>query len=325
MKLLFITSTRIGDAIISTTVLNHMLAQYPSARVTVACGALPAALFEDLPNLDKLITVTKKKMAQHWLKLWRQTVTSPWDMAIDLRGSALTYCLMSRQRMIWRSNSELKTRHEQLLDLLDTQQRVLPQIWISPERQKKLQNVIPSNVPVIAIAPAANWLGKEWPQENYIKLLQTITSPKGQFPGAKIAIFAAPHEYERLGSLKQTLQDQLIDVSAYPHLLDVAALLKQCTIFIGNDSGLMHLAAAVGTPTLGLFGPSDDRLYRPTGAVCDFVRTPETFEHLWSQVKAGNEQGLMDSLTVDMVLAKLGAFKDRKPHRMTGQKSLEQR
>src|SRR6516225_5580506 len=124
MKLLFITSTRIGDAIISTTVLNHMLAQYPSARVTVACGALPAALFEDLPNLDKLITVTKKKMAQHWLKLWRQTVTSPWDMAIDLRGSALTYCLMSRQRMIWRSNSELKTRHEQLLDLLDTQQRV---------------------------------------------------------------------------------------------------------------------------------------------------------------------------------------------------------
>jgi len=303
-----------GDAIISTTVLNYMLQHHPSAQVTVACGEIPAPLFEDLPNLEKLIPITKQKMAQHWLKLWRQTVLNTWDRTIDLRGSALTYCLVSRQRNIWRSNRALKTRHEQLLDLLGSSQPVLPKVWISPARQQRLKKVIPSTDPVIALAPAANWLGKEWPQANYIQLIQQLTSPQGPLPGAKIAVFAAPHEYERLEPLMQKLGPQRIDVSAYSHLLDGAALLRQCSLFIGNDSGLMHLAAAVGIPTLGLFGPSDDRLYRPTGLNCDFVRTPESFESLWSRVKAGHSQGLMDSLTVDQVLAKLsnsGLLKNR--------------
>lgn len=303
MNLLFITSTRLGDAIISTTVLNHVLEQHPHARVTVACGALPAALFEDLPHLNKLIVITKKKLAQHWAKLWCQTVTKPWDLAVDLRGSALTYCLSTRQRLIWRSPVTTKTRHEQLLDLVNAQTPVLPKIWISPERFKRLH----LQTPVIAIAPAANWLGKEWPQENYLALIQHLTSQHGQFPGAKVALFAAPHEFERLGFLTTHLKNQLIDVSAYDHLLDVAALLKQCSCFIGNDSGLMHLAAAVGIPTLGLFGPSDDRLYRPTGTRCDFIRTPESFEHLWRLVKSGQSTGLMDSLTMEMVITKLSS------------------
>lgn len=307
MNLLFITSTRLGDAIISTTVLNHVLEQHPHARVTIACGRLPAALFEDLPNLDNLIVMTKKKWAQHWGSLWCQTVAKSWDFAIDLRGSALSYCLFARQRLIWRAPPDLKTRHKQLLDLIGIQKPVLPKVWISQERLKRLKPVFPSKIPVIAIAPAANWLGKEWPQENYLKLVQDLTSQNSPLAKAKIAIFAAPHEYERLTSLRQALGDQLLDVSSYDHLLDVAALLKHCSLFIGNDSGLMHMAAAVGTPTLGLFGPSDDRLYRPTGIQCDFIRTPESFDHLWRLVKSGQSKGLMESLTVEMVLEKLSS------------------
>jgi ADP-heptose:LPS heptosyltransferase len=308
MNLLFITSTRLGDAIISTTVLNQVLEQHPQARVTIACGCLPAVLFEDLPNLENLIVITKKKLAQHWAALWYKTITKPWDLAIDLRGSALTYCLFAHKRIIWRSPTATKTRHEQLLDLIGVQKGVVPKVWISPKRVKRIQSILPIQTPVIAIAPAANWMGKEWPQQNYLKLVQHLTSQQGQFPGAKIAVFAAPHEYERLGYLREHLKNQLIDVSGYVHLLDVAALLTQCALFIGNDSGLMHLAAAVGIPTLGLFGPSDDRLYRPTGILCDFIRTPEPFEYLWSLVKASQNTGLMDSLTPDMVLAKLSSM-----------------
>src|SRR3546814_13713048 len=63
-------------------------------------------------------------------------------------------------------------------------------------------------------------------------------------------------------------------------LLTAAACLERADFFVGNDSGLMHLAAAAGTPTLGLFGPSPEARYRPWGPTASFVRTPESFEPL---------------------------------------------
>src|SRR3546814_1992136 len=63
-------------------------------------------------------------------------------------------------------------------------------------------------------------------------------------------------------------------------LLTAAACLERADFFVGNDSGLMHLAAAAGTPTLGLFGPSPEVRYRPWGPHAGYVRTPESFEAL---------------------------------------------
>ena len=60
-------------------------------------------------------------------------------------------------------------------------------------------------------------------------------------------------------------------------LLTAYALLKRARLFIGNDSGLMHLAAAAGAPTLGLFGPSDERLYAPWGPKARVLRGPRDF------------------------------------------------
>jgi ADP-heptose:LPS heptosyltransferase len=63
-------------------------------------------------------------------------------------------------------------------------------------------------------------------------------------------------------------------------LLTAYACVKHARLFIGNDSGAMHLAAAAGVPTLGLFGPSDERLYAPWGADTRVVRGPREFEQI---------------------------------------------
>jgi hypothetical protein len=69
-----------------------------------------------------------------------------------------------------------------------------------------------------------------------------------------------------------------IDTVGRIDLLTAYACLKRVRLFIGNDSGLMHLAAAAGAPTLGLFGPSDDRLYAPWGEYARTLRGPRDFE-----------------------------------------------
>jgi ADP-heptose:LPS heptosyltransferase len=84
-------------------------------------------------------------------------------------------------------------------------------------------------------------------------------------------------------------------------LLTAAGCLERADFFVGNDSGLMHLAAAAGTPTLGLFGPSPEARYRPWGPHASFVRTPETFEELTGApgFDFAARQCFMESLTVE--------------------------
>jgi heptosyltransferase-3 len=96
-------------------------------------------------------------------------------------------------------------------------------------------------------------------------------------------------------------------------LLTAAACLGRTGFFIGNDSGLMHLAAAVGTPTLGLFGPSRDERYRPWGPRAAVVRTPESYEELMGgpEFDAANCGCLMTGLSIEAVIAAAAALKAR--------------
>lgn len=307
MKILFITSTRIGDAILSTCLLRHLEKTHPEARFTIACGALSAPLFEDFQKVDKIIALTSKKYGQHWVKIWLQAIGIKWDLIIDLRGSALSFLVFAKKRLIWRSTQEQKHRVQQLCDLLEKAGYKVkaphPHLWISQKRLQKAASIIPSqNAPLIAVSPLANWPGKEWPHPQMIDLLKKISSKEGPFRGARFVLFAAPNEQERLVEFKGHFdKKELIDVGQYPHLLDVASLMKQCDFFMGNDSGLMHMAASIGLPTLGLFGPSHDVFYGPWGEKAHFLRTPESPQILLDLADAGHEERLMKNLTVQKV------------------------
>ena len=69
MRILFITSTRVGDAILSTGLLDYLITQYPGARVTVACGGAAATMFKAVPGLERIIVLDKMAFSLHWLRL----------------------------------------------------------------------------------------------------------------------------------------------------------------------------------------------------------------------------------------------------------------
>ena len=70
MRILFVTSSRIGDAVLSTGLLDHLMRRYPEARFTVACGPVAAGLFAHMPQLERLIVFDKRRYGRHWLGLW---------------------------------------------------------------------------------------------------------------------------------------------------------------------------------------------------------------------------------------------------------------
>ena len=118
-KVLFITSTRLGDAVLSTGLLDYVLREHSDARVTVACGPVAAGVFSRMPGLERLLIVEKRRFDLHWLAVWRACVGTRWDLAVDLRGSALTLLVRAKRRAIMRGGRRAGHRLGHLAGVLD--------------------------------------------------------------------------------------------------------------------------------------------------------------------------------------------------------------
>ena len=272
MRILFITATRIGDAVLSTGLLDHLLQVYPDARFTVACGPVAEGLFDRMPNRDRTLVIDKRRYDRHWLTLWLQTVTTRWDLAVDLRGSAITLLIPARRRAIMRGGRRPGHRLTHLAGTLGLADPPRPVTWSAPQDHALAATLLPPGGPIVALGPTANWSGKVWPAERFVELFRALEQA---MPGARAAIFAGPGEAERAmaGPVLAGLPGA-IDLSGRLTLAEAAACLARCRMFVGNDSGLMHLAAAAGTATIGLFGPTPASEYAPIGRCAVAVLAP---------------------------------------------------
>ncbi len=301
MDILFVTATRIGDAVLSTGLLAYLVDRYPGARLTIAAGPIAAPLFEAVPGLERLIVVEKRRWALHWLPLYAAVGARRWDLVVDLRrlGPGVAAALRRTQggRQGRRARTPCPPTRASVRPRSCTRAAVVDRI---PPRPRG-GGADPRRGAGAGVGPAANWRGKQWRGERFAELARRLTGPDGPLPGARVAVLAAGHERGQALPLIETMPaNRLIDLVGRVDLLTAAAALRRCALFVGNDTGLMHIAAATGTPTLGLFGPSPIEKYAPWGSRTAVARTadaPETmfgpgFNHLTTQT-------LMDSLSVD--------------------------
>ena len=235
--------------------LDHLVRTYPDARFTIACGPAVTTLFDRVPNRERTLVVVKHKNDSHWFKLWRQVAFTFWDLVVDFRGSAIAYLVPTRRRAVLRRTPGRK--YEQYAAMLGIDPPPLPTVWTAPADQARAAALLP-NRPVIGFGATANWGPKVWPADRFAALFARLA--QGPLPGATAAIFAGPGAAER--QMAQPLLDALpsaVDLCGQLTLPEAAACIQRCDLYVGNDSGLMHLAAATGTPTIGLCGTTIDR------------------------------------------------------------------
>jgi len=272
MRILFITANRLGDAVLSTGLLDHLAELHPQARFTVACGPVAAGLFERMPGLERLILVEKRRFDRHWLALWWQVVRGRWDLAVDLRGSGLTWLIPARRRLVMRGGRRPGHRTQHLASLAGLPEPRLPVAWWGEPEAARAASLLPQGPVWVALGPTANWSGKVWPAERFVALFRLL---QRSLPQALPVILAGPGQAEHdLAAPVLAGLEGAVDLVGRLTLAEVAACLARCALFVGNDSGLMHLAAAAGTPTLGLFGPSRADEYAPAGRCAAFVVAP---------------------------------------------------
>ncbi len=303
MKILFVTSNRVGDAVLSTGLLHWLAEHYPSGQFTIACGPYAADLFRAVPRLERLIVLRKKSWNRHWLGLWQACIGTDWDIIIDLRDSIVSRLLRAQKRN-YPIRREGQHKVIENTSALGINPPPAPYIWLDAAAEQEAAQLLPATRPILALGPAANWLAKQWPVERFAELVQKLTAANGLLPDAPVLVIADEKEREQIAPLLQSIPPERLIAITGRSLLTVAACLKQARLFIGNDSGLMHMAAAAGTPTLGLFGPGYEEIYGPWGLHCAFVRTKESREELLARMPypGAHYPNLMEGLSVDTAL-----------------------
>ena len=282
-KVLFVTSNRIGDCVISSGIIREIGRQLPGAEITVAAGRPPAPFFRAAPGVVRTIVLDKKKAAGHWLDLWKQVVGTRWDLVIDIRGSALSYLVPTKRRVVYNRSWETGLRKVEMVSrLMGSSTPLDPEIWLDAEARAEAAAVIDPQLVegtgrglIIALAPIAHQPGKSWPAERWGELVARLMA-EPRFDGWRFMPVGGPGDRPPATPALETAGSRAIDFVGKGDILASAAAIDRAALFVGNDSGLMHVAAALGRPTLGLFGPTEWWLYGPWGPRTRTVASNET-------------------------------------------------
>jgi len=282
-KVLFVTSNRIGDCVISSGVIREIARQIPGAEITVACGRPPAPFFRSAPGVERVIILDKKKAAGHWLGLWRQVVGTRWDLVIDIRGSALAWLIPARRRVVYNRRWETGVpKVEMVSRLMGADRNLDPELFVDARARAEAAAIIEPQLdagvghgPIIALAPIAHQPGKSWPADRWGALVERLQA-EPRFDGWRVMLVGGPGDHAPAAPALAAAGSAAIDFVGKGDILASAAAIDRADLFVGNDSGLMHVGAAAGRPTLGLFGPTEWWLYGPWGPKTRTAASNET-------------------------------------------------
>jgi ADP-heptose:LPS heptosyltransferase/glycosyltransferase involved in cell wall biosynthesis len=148
------------------------------------------------------------------------------------------------------------------------------EVWTAPEDERFAKNLLDQHGLaraglLVALAPGAAWAFRRWPLDRFIELGRWLQEDYKAY----ILIIAARSEQRLALQLEKGLQSRLtVNLAGQTTLREMASILKHCQLFIGNDSGPMHVAAASGVPSVGLFGPGEYERFRPWGNGHEVIR-----------------------------------------------------
>jgi len=270
-KILVFSFSFIGDAVLSTAVIQPLRAHFPDAYITFLVGPRTFNLFATEPNIDAVVVYNNRGKHAGWdgrLQLIKTLRFHKYDIVVNLRDSLTARCIGAKHWGMRRgdSNRHAVTRYLEVLQEygVDTT-GARPHLQLTAEEQATAHRFLieagwTSERLLIGIHPGGNWEYKLWDAKNYARLASTLAKDLG----AAILLFAGPDERELQMQVAQMMDNPPLLVPT-ENLRRLGALISTCDVYIGNDTGPMHIAAAVDTPVVALFGSTNPIRSGPYG------------------------------------------------------------
>lgn len=277
-RILFITLSNIGDAILTTPTLEALHLQYPDAVIDIVCDPRSAIIFKNCPYRGELFLKHKKAGWRGTFTLIRQLRQRHYDIAVDLRSDGLLWLLRTKQRAFKLANRVSMHLHSAekhfaaVKKLVAVTPRPAPKVWLSDDERAITTEILANyqGLRILALGLGANFAGKIWPVEQFQALCHEL---KMQFD--VVLLLGSQQDAVLSKAFQSGCEMRVLDCCGKTDLLTTAALLEQSDYFVGNDSGLGHLASAVGTPSFTVFGVGQPHRYRPWGNKALWVQDTE--------------------------------------------------
>lgn len=143
-----------------------------------------------------------------------------------------------------------------------------PQYPLSESLQRRAAELLPGHGPWIALHPGGGRTEKWWPLENFLAIARFL-----QHQGYRIALLGGAEEYALAAAVHTALGEGVVNLVGVATLAETAAVLQRCRLLVSNDSGIMHMATAVGTPVVAIFLRTNPAHVGPAGPRVTVVGT----------------------------------------------------
>jgi len=286
-RILVIKLRYLGDVVLSTPVLPPLCKQFPEAKMTFLVNPGTAAVLQDNPYLDEVWVLPRQSWWQQF-RFIQHVRDAKFDMVIDLtdgdRSAFLSWVTGARVRLgynrdrRWRGkfysqvlpsaygSMHMVEYHQQAIASLGIHESVgLPEVYVHSEMrqpdEEELGDFFAKNQPLVLLHPTARYVFKAWPLERFATLADWLS---GQ--GIRVGLIGSQREILIGQQIMNLTKHKPVNLMGKTRLSQLVALMRGSLLLIGNDGGPIHIAAAVGCPVLGLFGPTNPAVWGPRGS-----------------------------------------------------------
>ncbi len=292
-RILIIKLRAIGDVILATPVIENLRRAFPEAQIDFLTEKPSAPLLKHHPDLDEVVVFERGYVDSlsgfSWLRenarFFRELHQRDYDLVFDLfgnpRSAQFTWATRARYRIgfafrgrKYAYNYRITPRGDRVHEVqfnLDALQAIGVPVH-TQELRVQLSDIEEAFADrywqesgladelVIGLNGSGGWYTKRWPLQKFAALGDRLVEQLQ----CRIMLFWGPGELQDAQEIARLMRHEPI-MAPQTDLLELAALLKRLHLLVSNDSGPMHLAAAVGTPVVGLFGPTRPELQGPWG------------------------------------------------------------
>jgi predicted lipopolysaccharide heptosyltransferase III len=324
-NILVIKLRYLGDVLLATPTLQALKAAYPTARLTALVNRGTEEMLIGNPDVDEIMPVDRGSIVEQW----RFAVTvrrRGFDLVVDLtdgdRAAFLTWIsgasvrigFNAEQRWTGRCYTTVvygnATAHRIERDLaaltplnIAPRDRI-PRLWLSHEDESGAEELlanlaVPSDQSLVVIQPGARYWFKAWPSERFAELADRLTEKFG----CQVLVGGSRQEIDLAQLVVKQAKSRLISIAGRSPIRTLAALFKRAALFVGNDTGAIHIATAVGTPVVALFGPSNPAEWGPRGGPAEVIYKGLDCRACFHPTCQRGEQNCMKLITVDEVMS----------------------
>jgi len=285
-RILIMRTDRLGDVLLSTPVIAVLREKYPNAYIAMMVAPQAREAVEGNPSLDEVIVLDKAAPAKGFFagfRFIRRIRQKKFDLAIILHPAIRAHLIAYFSGITRRIGYDRKfpflltdkikhlkqegKKHEadynfdllKLLGIEEMRKDLFIPISLNSEKWAedlfKQEGILPEDN-LLAIHPGASCPSKIWMPGRFAQVAQELT----KLYGFKVLLLAGPGDIASSRKVAQDMRVPFIDLSGKCTVNQLACLLKKCKLLIANDSGPVHVASAVGTPVISIFGRSQDGL-----------------------------------------------------------------